>query len=435
MDIAATAMLGVADPLGQPILAAGALRGPASLIRAQVNTRATSLGADGLSWQEHLADTPRFSGPAERLLVEAQRTNAVRNARGEGAMAGTLGSGGTLPTNWTQSRSPELTLTVLGPATVNGLPGVRLRVSGTTAAGGGFAMIDFESPTASAALPSQSFAGSVFWRLSAGSTAGLTLARLQVTGRSATGAEVPGNAFSGPGAVLAATLSRPVVTATLTADATLARVNHRAAWTFAGGTAVDMTVDLCAPQLETGAFASTPILPPAGAPTATARGGDLITAPLASLGLGGAGACTILMSCLLPQGTPAVPGAFGFFSIDNGTANTRFGVRTDTSNGILGERLLAGAAAVSPASFTYTPGTPIRLGAAIIGDGSMRLLVAGGTIQGVTGGASGGLTTLRVGVNALGGAALSGETSAFRVLPFALPDAALPGAVAALPGG
>lgn len=435
MDVAVTAMFGVSDQAGQRLVTPGALRGPASLTRAQVNSRATALGADGAAWQEHLADSPRFAGLAGQLLIEGQRTNAVRNARGEGAVAGILGGGGALPTNWTQSRSPELTLTILGTVTVNGLPGVRLRVSGTTPAGGGFAMIDFESPTASAAGPGQSFSGSVFWRLSGGSAAGLTLTRLQVTGRSATGAEVAGNAFGGPGAALTATLSRPVVTATLTADATLARVNHRAAWTFAGGTAVDMTVDLCAPQLEAGAFASSPILPPAGAPTASTRGGDLITAPLASLGIGGTGACTILMSCVLPLGTPALPGTFGFFSIDNGTANTRFTLRTDVVNGILGERLLAGAGAVSPSTFTYTPGVPIRLGAVIVGDGSMRLLAAGGTIQGVTGGATGGLTTLRVGATAPGGVALFGEAIAFRVLPYVLPDAALPGAVAALPGG
>lgn len=435
MDVAVTAMLGVSDQLGQILVSPAMLRSPASLTRAQVNSRAHALSADGVGWQEHLADTPRFTGLAGPLLIEGQRTNAVRNARCEGAVPGVIGAGGALPATWVQSRAPELTLTIIGPVTVNGLPGVRLRVSGTTAVGGGFAMIDFESPTASAAGPGQSFAGSVFWRLSGGSAAGLTLARLQVTGRSATGAEVPGNAFSGPGVALTATLSRPVVTAALTADGALARVNHRAAWTFAGGTAVDMTVDLCAPQLEVGAFASTPILPPAGAPTAATRGGDLIAAPLASLGIGGNGACTILMSCMLPHGTPPNPGAYGFFSIDNGTANTRFSLRTDIVNGILGERLLAGAGVGTPTTFTYAPGVPIRLGAVIVGDGSMRVLAAGGAIQGATGGATGGLTTLRIGANAPGGVPLFGEIFTFRVLPYALPDAALPGAVAALPGG
>jgi hypothetical protein len=56
-------------------------------------------------------------------------------------------------------------------------------------------------------------------------------------------------------------------------------------------------------------------------------------------------------------------------------------------------------------------------------------------VRAVTGGPAGGLTTLRLGSGAQAIMPGWAQTFAFRVLPYPLPDAALPGAVAALPGG
>lgn len=429
MHPALVPMLGPAGRAGFTLVASSILNAPASLSRAQLAASATALGPDGLAWQSFGSHAPRFAGAPRRLLIEGQRTNSVRNPRGEGALAGVVGSGGALPTNWTQSRVPELTITVIGAVTVDGLPGVRVRIAGTTAPGGGWALIEFEAAANIPAAPSQAWAGSLFWRLAAGSVPAGTVSRVFVSGRNASNAEVVANIFSTTAAPAAA-LSRIIVPATLTGDATLARINHRAAWTFAASTAVDMTLDLCAPQLEQAAFASTPILPPAGAPAASTRGVDLLSASLASLGIGANGACTVLWSGVIPQPAPGGAALASQFiaCLDNGTDASRF-VLGNLSGG---PSVAVGANASFSAIGTMTPGTPFRAGCSIDGAGRIAGSFNGNAVVAQTGGPTAGLTTLRIGNSASGNSALFGETALLRVVPGAMSDAALQAQVAAL---
>ena len=429
MHPALVPMLGPTGRAGLTLVASGVLNAPASLSRTQTAASATALGPDGQAWHGFAAHAPRFAGTPRRLLIEGQRSNSLRNPRGEGALAGVIGSGGALPTHWTQSRVPELTLTVIGAVTVDGLPGVRLRISGTTAPGGGWALIEFETAAAIPAAPSQAWAGSLFWRLAAGSVPAGTLSRLFVSGRDSANAEVAANIFSAT-AVPAAALSRIIVPAALTADPTLARINQRASWTFAASTAVDMTLDLCAPQLEQGAFASTPILPPAGAPAASTRGADLLNAPLAALGIGANGACTVLWSGVIPQPAPGGAAlAHQFIAcLDNGTDASRF-VLGNLSGG---PSVAVGANTSLPVIGTMTPGAPFRAGFSIDGAGRIAGSFNGNAVVAQTGGPSAGLTTFRTGNSAAGTSALCGETALLRVIPRAMSDAALQAQVASL---
>jgi hypothetical protein len=80
------------------------------------------------------------------------------------------------------------------------------------------------------------------------------------------------------------------------------------------------------------------------------------------------------------------------------------------------------------------PGTLLRIGMAIDGSGRVAGSLNGGAVVVQTGGPTGGLTTLRIGNNATNSGPLCGLIGECRVLPYAVPDNALPSVVAALPG-
>jgi hypothetical protein len=185
-------------------------------------------------------------------------------------------------------------------------------------------------------------------------------------------------------------------------------------------------------QLELGAFASTPILPPVGAPGASTRGADLITAPLSSRGIPASGACTVLMTAMIPQNAPAGMSQM-LMQIDSGGDGNRFGIRNAAGGAnVVGFRSTASVLADSTAA-VMTAGTPFRCGLSIDGAGRAAFSFNGGAAVAVTGGPTSGLTTLRLGNAAAGVTALFGEVGTVQILPAVLSDADLAARVAALP--
>jgi len=92
-------------------------------------------------------DTPRFDHDPITLaplglLIEVSSTNLARNPRGEGAVAGVIGSGGAMPTNWAvEAAVSGLTSEVVTANAVRaGIPGVVLRVFGTATETGNHVM-------------------------------------------------------------------------------------------------------------------------------------------------------------------------------------------------------------------------------------------------------------------------------------------------------
>ena len=152
MHSAVMTLFGVAAQPGHVLAAPGSLSPLASLARAQVSTSAAAPGADNQTWSEFTANAPRFAGAAQRLLVEGQRGNAIRNPRCEG----TGGASG-LPTNWSIGTSlTGLTVTNLGVFVVDGVHCVRVRVNGTPSAS--FMALAFDTTTGIVAAPSQAWA-------------------------------------------------------------------------------------------------------------------------------------------------------------------------------------------------------------------------------------------------------------------------------------
>jgi hypothetical protein len=191
-------------------------------------------------------------------------------------------------------------------------------------------------------------------------------------------------------------------------------------------------VDIWALQAEQGPFASTPILPPVGAPAASTRGTDILTAPLPALGIADSGACTVLWRGVFNATN------FGdsqtIVGIDNG-ADNRCDLRVSLAGIPTVIRVTGGALATSAFGITaVTPGATVRAGMTIDGAGRVAAFYDGfasGAVQAVTGGPTSGLTTFRHGTSQ-GARPLWGETHTLTVLPRVLSDTDLQAAVAAL---
>jgi hypothetical protein len=424
MHPAFVTMLGSVARPGLVLVGGGAVRAPLGFSRAQVSTTVHALASDGIAWQAFGADTPRLPGTASRLLVEGQRTNAVRNPRAEGAAEGVPG---TQPANWSAPTSfGGLSREMLAPVTQNGVTYCRLRYSGTST--GGALLLATEGATQQAATPGETWTASAFLALvvNGGAVPVVRLANREVA---ADGTTLIASDASAPVLAVGATPARCVRTTTMATSTAFIgqsiRVNHTA------GLAYDFTLWVGMPQVELGAFASTPILPAIGAPATAARGADLVSATLAGLGVPSNGACTLLWSGLLAQTAPATGSHHAILQLDDGTEANRVFLRNEGG----GTSLVVGCAAGGGTAATVVAGsiaaaTPFRAGLAIAGTGRIAASVNGAAAVPVSGGPVAGLTRLRLGSDALG-RAMFGETATLRVMHGALSDAGLAAAVAA----
>ncbi|MFC4166670.1 hypothetical protein [Teichococcus aestuarii] len=356
-------------------------------------------------WQAAAADTPRFHGPARRLLVEAGRTNSLRNPRCEGAAAGTL------PSTWSLQGSPA-NLVLLGPAVLNGIPGFQLQVSGT---GNGLnTALTFDADTSVPTTATEIWAASFFVALTGGSLAGLS--NIQLSIRTAGGTASPSSLAVSPGA----TLARPSLTTVMGSGTT--GLVPRFYFTQNAGAAINATFFLGAPQLERGEVATSPVLPPAGAPAASSRSAD---APIWSPpgGLGGAG--TVVVAGMLPNAA-AFGASQGLLQIDDGTDANRLLIR-NTSGGseIFGVVDSGGATLAALPGGNMVPGTPFRAALAWA-QGEVAFCLNGGTVQSAAVTPPAGLVRMLVGhaSTALNRAA-NGEVALIDHRPLRLPDAML----------
>ncbi len=227
----------------------------------------TFVGSDGYI-QRATTNVPRFdhdpvSLVSEGLLVEASRTNSIRNNTMVGAVAGTPG---TLPTNWAASSTAGgLTREIVGIWSAGNISYIRFRITGTTNTSNVFfAVSTFDSVSAATG---QAWTGSVYCRLHSGSLTGVTLQ--QEFGRftpAYVGSIVlpftPGSAALG---------GQRYTLSIITTDAALTSLTYGLQlFVPASGTAVDFALDIGLPQLEQGATASTPIPTTTTAVTRTA---------------------------------------------------------------------------------------------------------------------------------------------------------------------
>lgn len=219
------------------------------------------------------------------LLIEEQRTNAIRNARAEGSVTGTPG---TMPPNWSVQNVGSITSPVTGVAgsgTETGIPYVDLSLAGTLPAGGSAYIINFETVGIIAALTGQAWGNGLNYRVVSGALPGGSV-QLQLTELTSAGGNVTTQATtvtSPTGAGLAT--QRPTNILTLSGGATTAFVRPNLKLTFnAGslGTAFAFVLRIGGTQSELGASPTSLILPAVGTPAATTRAVDMPTMPVGS---------------------------------------------------------------------------------------------------------------------------------------------------------
>jgi hypothetical protein len=406
------------------LVAPGLFRAPLTLARAQADgARSTALSSDDVTWREFGPDVPRFNGAAQRLMIGGQRTNSIRNPRGEFAVAPTFPQS-TLPTNWT-AVAGGATIDVVGVSVRGGIAGVDIRLSGTPSSTA--SVIYFEGPSSVAALPSQAWVGSFPVALVAGDLTNISAVRCSVVARNGGGSAIssnhtvftPTSTVTRPSSVF---LSTPVNTAFMQSGLWLVTTS---------GLAIDATFWVGWPQLEQAAFASSPILPAIGTPIASTRGSDLISAALSSVRLGVNGAGTILGIAMLPQLAPASDDQT-ILTIGTNNSN-RYRMRNMAGGGtVTAGRTTGGFDADSASLATITAGVPFRFGVTIDAAGRIAGCINGGAVQAATGGPTTALTTLRLGNNITNTAALFGEVGLLITRPDIVPDADLPSVVSNL---
>lgn len=199
-------------------------------------------------WTSFDENVPPISDGVGLGVWEA-RTNSVRNPTGLGAVVGTLGSGGALPTNWGQDVGTGLTWSVVGTGVENGLNYVDLRFAGTPS--GTFLNVLFEGNTAISAATGDIWTASFSAKLVAGSLTNVSKAQVSIFERTSGGTYVAGGSVLDfmPGS----TLKEYRAARTLNGGGTVACVNCAISLVYTSGAALDLTLRIAAPNLKKGA--------------------------------------------------------------------------------------------------------------------------------------------------------------------------------------
>ncbi|MGO4326725.1 MULTISPECIES: phage head spike fiber domain-containing protein [unclassified Cupriavidus] len=309
----------------------GTMLGNAPLSDVVAFTRASagwSFSAGGLLVQS-AANAPRFDYDpitlaARGLLMEEQRTNAIRNNTMAGAVAG---SPGTLPTNWNTAGLLGLTRTILGTVVEDGMACIDIRWQGTT---GDTIGAFYPDNANAAAINGQSWAVSGFMRLIAGSLSGIGVKYglyQHNSGGSFLGT-VDGPLFTVPTTGTVGQAGQGTVRVTNRSD--IGFVRHGTVFTYSSGLAVDFTLRIGLLLLEQAASVGSPI---ATAGVATTRAADsAISTVLSAVGINPA-SCTVIAEFIVP---PLVSGKWpGLFQFDAGTSANRAGLFVNNTNGRL----------------------------------------------------------------------------------------------------
>jgi hypothetical protein len=347
--------------------------------------------------------------------VEEQRTNSITNNTMVGAVAGTPG---TLPTGWFLAASAnDISPEIVGTGVEDGITYVDIRYSGTST-GAGTVPILASLLTANTAATGQSWTGSAYVKLQAGSLSNLTNTRQSVNGRSSTGdgLESTNDIYTPTSDGLG--VQRRTVSVTL-ANASTEKISHtifNAA--YASGVAIDITLRIGLPQLEQGAFATSVI------PTTTAA--VTRSADVASItGSAFSGWYRQDEGTVFAEFVPRTfAQACGLLSLDDGTTSERLQTRLSTNGN--GAFVVADGGSVQ-ANFSTVASTSLntkgRL-ATSFAVNSFKASLNGGSVASDT---SGTLPTVAQAVigNAVGAFIFNGPISRIAFWPREFPESTL----------
>ncbi len=302
-------------------------------------TRASTAYADDNAgnWTSFPANVARITNKG--LLIEEGRTNSIRNNSTQGAVAGTPG---TYPTNWfIPTINAGISSQIVGTGTENGIDYIDVRFFGTNSGGALNNPVQFETGTGIAAVVGQTWTASVFLRLVAGSTTGLTVSSpvsLFHNERNSGGTFLTNGSVNAP--LGTSTMVRTAF-ARATNQATTAFVQPQITLNIDASATIDVTIRIGWPQMELGAIATSPIRTTGGAVTRAADNISLTGTNFSSwyTGIGH----TLYGEAVLDLGATAdYP---GIFAVDNGTASESALVYiTNSTDRISGEVYAGGVA-------------------------------------------------------------------------------------------
>lgn len=270
-----------------------------------------------VAYVQAAANTARWGfspmAPVEQrgLLVERSGTNQVRNPRGEYTAEPTFPTA-TAPLYWGASAN-GLTFSFIGRGTWNGLPYIDLQVGGTMT--GTLALLMLEDYVALA--EGATMTGSACLGLMSGSTGSLTAVALLM--RQATNGPTITADFTG---LNATSYVRKEITQVGAAARTLTQLGI--AFRGVAGNTMSGVLRIAGAQMEETAFATSPILPPAGTRANSVRGVETVTANLADFGIGSAGT-VIIRTSLRNAPTDEAPQVL--LQLDDATQNNRIQLR------------------------------------------------------------------------------------------------------------
>ena len=260
-----------------------------ALSSAANKTFATSNGGVGIAGANELR-IDHSSGVPE-ILYEGSGVNGIRNPRMEGAVLGTIGSGGQFPTNMGISGIPSgITGQIIGTGVENGISYFDLRLFGTFNTTSGF-NIRLETLNGISAANGQTWTLSHYIARLSGTSFGVI--RYQVVMCDGANNDI-GNVFAGSTNISTDLTSAMRVfggTVTLNQAAT-AFISPRLELGHAAGTTIDVVLRFGFSQIEQNSTRTSFMLPPVGAPAAAIRTADTIPLTAAARAglLSGAGA-------------------------------------------------------------------------------------------------------------------------------------------------
>jgi hypothetical protein len=387
-----------------------------NLITFSRASSATYIGSDGLL-KTATTNEPRFdhnpiTGESLGLLVEEQRTNSIRNNTMVGAVAGTPG---TQPTYWgTTTTAQGLSRQIVSTGIVNGINYIRVRVFGTTT--GVFTFFAIGPGDNVAASTNQTWTGSAYYALNAGSLSGVTLQHELARFNASSG--YLGSTVSPFTPLLGqlSTAQRYSFTATLT-DPTLGLLGYSLQLVVpSSGTVVDFTIDIGLPQLEQGAFATSVIPTTTAAATRAADVASITGAAFSSWYRQDEGTiCTDHLNRTGATGALQV-----IVNLNNNGTDQQF-IHVVAANFLSSNAFVANVSQGRLDSVTPVANTMYR--AAVNYGQSSRNLAVNGLAYGTSTGLTPTITQMAIGQN--GGSALNGTIRRITYFPARLPNITL----------
>lgn len=338
---------GIPDPVINLDLCNPATAAQLTCVRASTGSHDNNAGV----WSQFAINAPRMTNKGTRF--EEARTNSIRNNSMQGAVAGTPG---TPPTNWSLSSTGGLTLSVVGVGVENGIDYIDIRWQGT--ANTTFFTISFETTTDVIAADAQVWTLSHFMRLVAGAYG--QNRNYNIQSLTSTGTLVQSNNGPSAGGSVLATWDRMIATITLGGGGTVARCRPVFVGNLVNGAAYDFTFRIGWPQLELGAFATSPIRTTNAAVT---RAADLISLDPAIIN---PAACTMFcqMVPITPAASRSITGIFLGWARTQTFVDTQY-MSINTAGALAFGNVVGGVGNFSPTINGYTTTARIKMAQAV----------------------------------------------------------------------